>query len=520
MKIGPLIIAVAVAAFAAFRWKRLGRFERGAGLLVVAALTVYATGVVQLPNVKHLIEDIGNVLGPYTYVFVGALAFLETGAFVGLVAPGETAIIIGGVVAGQGEINIVGLIALVWACAVAGDVTSFLLGRRLGRGFMERHGPKVKITPERLTQVEGFFDRHGGKAVLIGRFIGLVRAVAPFIAGASKMPLRRFLPYDIVGAGLWGTTFCLLGYIFWRSFDRVAEYASKGAFVLGTIIVLVVGAVLIYRRLKDPEQRARLRAWGGRQADKPVIRPLVRVLSPIWTRVLGPVWRRAVGPLRFGVERITPGNLGLELTTLVAVAAVGGFVFAALSNYLRTHAMTDSDRWANDILERITIDVVVDIAKVVTHLGDLGVVAAVTAAAGAVLVARHHRLEAVVLVIGLVLVVLVANGVADAQDRARPLGALVETSGAAYPSRHAAYSVAWVGIAVALARALPLLAGFTIVTVSVVLAAGIGLSRVYLRAHHMSDVLGGWGLAAAIFAVLGIVALLVAHIRQNRHHSP
>ena len=62
---------------------------------------------------------------------------------------------------------------------------------------MERHGPRVKITEERLQSVEGFFDRHGGKAILLGRFVGLVRAVAPFLAGSSHMPLRRFIPYDV-----------------------------------------------------------------------------------------------------------------------------------------------------------------------------------------------------------------------------------------------------------------------------------------------------------------------------------
>ena len=70
------------------------------------------------------------------------MAFLETGAFVGLVAPGETVVIAGGVIAGQGEIELIPLIGLVWVCAVLGDTTSFYIGRRLGRGFLERHGPQ------------------------------------------------------------------------------------------------------------------------------------------------------------------------------------------------------------------------------------------------------------------------------------------------------------------------------------------------------------------------------------------
>ena len=83
------------------------------------------------------------------------LAFLETGAFVGLVFPGETAVILGGAVAGQGETSIVITIAIVWFCAWAGDTTSFFIGRRLGREFVLRHGPKVRITPRALRAGRG-----------------------------------------------------------------------------------------------------------------------------------------------------------------------------------------------------------------------------------------------------------------------------------------------------------------------------------------------------------------------------
>ena len=75
-------------------------------------------------------------------------------------------------------------------------------------------------------------------ALRIGRFVGLVRAVAPFLAGSSGLTLRRFLPYDVIGAGLWVTAFILLGYIFWASFDKVLAIAQKGALALATVIVV------------------------------------------------------------------------------------------------------------------------------------------------------------------------------------------------------------------------------------------------------------------------------------------
>ena len=188
------------------------------------------------------------------------LAFLETGAFVGLVFPGETAVILGGAVAGQGETNVIITIAIVWFCAWAGDTTSFFIGRRLGRDFVMRHGPKVRITHERFEQVEDFFQRHGGKTILIGRFIGLVRALAPFIAGSSGMQYRAFVPFSVIGTGLWAAAFTLLGYALSSSLDKAAEYAGTGTLIFGAVVALVVG---VRRREALPAQAREPGAAGG-----------------------------------------------------------------------------------------------------------------------------------------------------------------------------------------------------------------------------------------------------------------
>ena len=111
--------------------------------------------------------------------------------------------LLGGAVAGQGAISIYLLIAIAWFSAWPGDTTSFFVGRRLGRDFVLRHGPRVGISHERFEQVEDYFGRHGGKTIFIGRFISLVRAFAPFIAGSSGMRYRAFVPYSILGSGLW-----------------------------------------------------------------------------------------------------------------------------------------------------------------------------------------------------------------------------------------------------------------------------------------------------------------------------
>ena len=170
-------------------------------------------------------------------------------------------------IAGQGEIDLLPLIGLVWTCAVLGDTTSFFIGRRLGRRFLEKHEPRVGITESRLAQVESYFERHGGKTILIGRFIGLVRALAPFVAGSSGVAYKRFIPFSIVGTGLWATVFCVLGYIFWRSFDRVAHLAGQAVFAFGVVAGVIVGVVVAFRRLRQPEERRKLAAWIDRQGE-------------------------------------------------------------------------------------------------------------------------------------------------------------------------------------------------------------------------------------------------------------
>src|SRR5215210_9168777 len=248
--------AVAVVAYLVWRWRKLSLERKALCIAAVLVLGVYASGVLStLPDPKVVIEDVAKALGPWTYALVAVSAFLETGAFVGLIAPGETIVLAGGVVAGQGEIELLPLIGLVWLCAVLGDTTSFYIGRRLGRRFLERHGPRFKISEERLEQVESYFERHGGKTILIGRFIGLVRALAPFIAGSSGLAYRRFIPYSIVGTGLWATVFCMLGYIFYRSFEQVAGIAGKATLAFGFLVAIVLGSVYVYRRLRDEEDR-------------------------------------------------------------------------------------------------------------------------------------------------------------------------------------------------------------------------------------------------------------------------
>src|SRR5947199_1062792 len=226
-RIVALVVAVLLAGGALLRRKRLGGERLVIALVLAAGLAVYGSGVLTHVNIQKGIEDLAQALGKWTYALVGVMAFAETGAFIGLVAPGEFTVLLGGVIAGQGTINIFVLIGIVWLCTFSGDTVSFFLGRRLGRKFLERHGPKVRITPERLGQVDEHFRRRGGATVLVGRFIGFVRPLAPFIAGTSGMRYRRFIPYSIVGTGIWGPGLCVIGYVSYRSFSKASKIVGQ-----------------------------------------------------------------------------------------------------------------------------------------------------------------------------------------------------------------------------------------------------------------------------------------------------
>lgn len=271
MKPSSLVFAsLLLVALALFR-RRLSRTQLVLGLLLAAWLAVRGSGVVHLPDIETVAEEVGPTLGAWTYLLVGVMAFLETAFFLGLIAPGEFSVILGGFVAGQGEIDPFVLGAIVFVCAAGGDTTSFFLGRRLGREFLIRHGGSFGINEKRLTQVERFFKGHGSKTILIGRFLGLVRALAPFIAGASRVPARRFIPIDYLAAAAWTVTFVALGYIFWESFGQVVALAKKGTFALGAVVAVLVLAFVLFRWLEHAENRKRLRqAWRERR-----LRPLM-----------------------------------------------------------------------------------------------------------------------------------------------------------------------------------------------------------------------------------------------------
>jgi len=216
--------------------------RRAVAIAGIGLLLAIATGVIEVPNVADAMADVTAPLGVWIHLVVVAFVFFETTVLLGFVIHGELVLMLGGVAASRGDATLAALIALAWAGAVAGDVVSLQLGRGLGRPFVERHG----LGRERLERVDGFFARHGRKALFLGRFTGFLRSTMPFVVGSTGMTVRRLLPVSAASALVWTGTFTVIGYAVAESFESAGEVATR---ITSAAIVLAIAAFVIHSRL-------------------------------------------------------------------------------------------------------------------------------------------------------------------------------------------------------------------------------------------------------------------------------
>jgi undecaprenyl-diphosphatase len=268
--------------------------------------------------------------------------------------------------------------------------------------------------------------------------------------------------------------------------------------------VVIVVAV---RFLRKPENRARLVA---EMEKRPGLRELVAF------------GRRLKPQARFLWQRVTPGGLGLEFTGLLAALSVGLFVLISYWVVIGGDpGPTPGDRTAHDLAAEIASGWLTDAAKAVTALGSLAVVLPIAAVAGTALAWSRRFTELAVLVAALAITIVGVHELKAAVDRPRPPESAVlggaEANGSSFPSGHAAYSViyAWLAITVVTRLRPGLTHGTILITAGVALTALVGLTRVYLGVHYLSDVTSGWGLAVSAFAGCGAIAFVATHLRQN-----
>jgi membrane-associated protein len=172
---------------------------------------------------------------------VCAIVFVETGMFVGFFLPGDSLLVIAGVLAYKGFLNLYWLLGLVTLCAIAGDQLGYFIGWRAGATLFQRQDSRF-FKRSHLERAHEFYERNGGKTVIMARFVPIIRTFCPPVAGAAKMNYAKYLTFDIAGGFLWVWSMILFGYGVVASFPALGQHVDL--LVLGVIFVSLIPAGL------------------------------------------------------------------------------------------------------------------------------------------------------------------------------------------------------------------------------------------------------------------------------------
>ncbi len=191
----------------------------------------------------HLDQNLPLVIQEYglvTYAILFVIIFLETGLVITPFLPGDSLLFVSGVVAAAGHLNLYLLLAVFIAGAILGDTANYWIGNFLGLRVFQRRFPEI-IRQEYIDRTYHFFERYGGMAIFIARFVPLVRTFAPFLAGVGTMCYRRFLLYNVVGAIAWSLVLVLGGY-----FIGAVPVVNENLNLLIYAVMALTGGSLIY----------------------------------------------------------------------------------------------------------------------------------------------------------------------------------------------------------------------------------------------------------------------------------
>jgi undecaprenyl-diphosphatase len=399
------------------------------------------------------------------YVFLLLTTLLEGIPLIGMLVPGHISIIIAGFLGSVGVLNIywVGAIALVGA--VLGDFIGFQLGRRYGMSFIDRLRPYFFIKDSHIEKARSLLERHTGKAMIIGRFSPITRALMPFLVGTSQTSRGKFWLFNVIGAISWTLSSLLVGYVFGAGYGAAVEYT--GTF---TIFAIITSLVII---------------WGYYFVN-----------------------------VRFHIFK------KYELFVLVLnLVALYGLSKTIQDAWAPTSFMANFDVYVNGFFNAFgqAHEWVHGIALWVTTIGGTTVVGALGLVVAVTLMFKHRWRSAAIMILGLGSAGMVTGVLKEFFMRARPLNALVTgLTDASFPSGHAATAAAFfVIIGYLLVRRIKSVIVRELVIVACVLATiAVGLSRVALNVHWASDVIGGWSLGifmatASILLVRYVTVLLL-----------
>lgn len=439
--------------------------------------------------VEYLINLVGR-LGHWGYLIIFLGAMLESAAFLGIFVPGESLVLVGGFLAAQGTFDLDALIIIIAAGAALGDSIGYELGRRLGRSALTRYGGRFGLNEQRIAKTDAFFDRHGGKAVFLGRFVGFARALVPFLAGSSQMRYRKFLPYNLIGAALWSAVITLLGYFLGASWQRAASWIGRASAILGGLILFGLFLVWLWRWMVHHE--AAIRQWWLHFLAHPKIAALRRRFNP---------------QIAFIEARLSPqGYLGLSVTMGALILIGASWLFGGVAEDVVTgDPLTIVDVWIATWLHQHASPLLTQLMLVVSNLHGTIAVCIYVLLLSLFLIWKHRIFWFQTLMLAVPGGMLINVLMKEAFQRSRPSldHPLLTLTTYSFPSGHVAGGTLFYGFIAVMAisqisdwshRVAIVMWAFAIIVL-------IAFSRLYLGVHYLSDVLAAFAEGIAWLAI-------------------
>ncbi|HEX8000205.1 MAG TPA: VTT domain-containing protein [Pyrinomonadaceae bacterium] len=169
-----------------------------------------------MESLSELIQQVKHYLNPNTIAGAGYLVlifvvFAETGLAAGFFLPGDSLLVVAGLFAAKGDLNVFILLVTLFVAAIVGDAVGYYTGFKMGERIFSRQ-KSLFFKPSHLRKANEFYEKYGGKTIILARFVPIVRTFAPIVAGAAKMPYRRFVVFNVIGGFLWVFSMILAGY--------------------------------------------------------------------------------------------------------------------------------------------------------------------------------------------------------------------------------------------------------------------------------------------------------------------
>ena len=203
-----------------------------------------------LQQIKQYIDP--RTLAAFGHVALIFIVFAETGLAAGFFLPGDSLLVVAGLFAAKGDLNVFVLLSTLFVAAVVGDAVGYYSGSKLGPRIFKRQ-KSLLFRPSHLQKAHGFYEKYGGKTIIIARFVPIVRTFAPIVAGAAQMPYRKFVAFNVVGGFLWVFSMILGGYFLGSIIPDLDKHIEW-------VVIIVVALSLtppLYEYIRARREKAR-----------------------------------------------------------------------------------------------------------------------------------------------------------------------------------------------------------------------------------------------------------------------